>query len=288
MNQPSGFVPSGTDRPRQVRGRRHDYIYYPVAWTDSSSGRYYEKGYYDENGERYEDVAFARNGRYENVVCHCPYCGQDSLLNLDAEQAGAQSLRCPYCGAPTEIRSQLDELLTTAAPLPESGQGTAVRPKKKQRGWLIAAVVLLALYAIGRVSIARERPSVGPDDPEPGIQLYQTNGQSNPELFGETIALRESGGGAYAVTGGGEGDKLLVWSAYDDSYYDASSDCYLWYNTDVEPPLWQYWYEGISSDFGDWGWMEYEDGVWYIERADGDWIELPERYDSSSLRHIEG
>jgi hypothetical protein len=72
------------------------------------------------------------------------------------------------------------------------------------------------------------------------------------------------------------------------NYYDRESDCWLWLNTDVTPSVWQYWYEGISSDFGDYGWMEWseKDRAWYIETSAGNWNRLPSRYDTSSLWHI--
>jgi hypothetical protein len=70
----------GTLRPRYYYGRRHDYVYYPESWVDESSGRSYAKGYYDENGQYYENVAFEKDGKYENVVCHCPYCDRDTIL----------------------------------------------------------------------------------------------------------------------------------------------------------------------------------------------------------------
>ena len=45
VNQPSGYRPFGGMAPRYVYGRRHDYIYYPVAWVDNDTGRSYEKLY---------------------------------------------------------------------------------------------------------------------------------------------------------------------------------------------------------------------------------------------------
>ena len=277
-------------RPKYVYGRRHDYVYYPVAWTDSSSGVRYEKGYYDENGQRYEDVAFEKNGKFENVVCHCPYCAQDSLVNLDADAVGAQALQCPYCGAPMEIRSLLDQsagvsdLRTDAAAADFGGGAYTQQPKKKSRVWLVAAILLLSLFVIGRAVSRIGR--AGQQLQEFPTGQYDVGGpSSNVELFGETIALSSGEDGAFFI-GGGEADKLLVWSAGDESYYDAQSDCWLWYNTDVEPPVWQYWYEGISSDYGDYGWMEHDADGWYIEASGGNWIQLPPRYDASALWYI--
>ena len=70
-------------------------------------------------------------------------------------------------------------------------------------------------------------------------------------------------------------------------YYDEETECWIWWNTDVDPNVWQYWYEGISSDYGDYGWMEHDDTGWYIEASRGNWIELPSRYDTGNLWYIE-
>ncbi|MCQ2516049.1 MAG: hypothetical protein MJ094_04220, partial [Saccharofermentans sp.] len=101
---------------------------------------------------------------------------------------------------------------------------------------------------------------------------------SNLELFGDTIYVDSI-------------DREIYWNEEYDSYYDSVSDCYAWYNTDMEPNVWQYWYEDISSDFDeDYGWMEYEldEDQWYIEVGEDDWIALPARYDTSELWHMTG
>ena len=77
-----------------------------------------------------------------------------------------------------------------------------------------------------------------------------------------------------ALSDSSDYDMLLTWSDYDESYYEADTDCYVWFNTDADPALWQYWYEGISSYYDDSGWMEYEDGTWYIETRYGNWEEV--------------
>ena len=73
-----------------------------------------------------------------------------------------------------------------------------------------------------------------------------------------------------------------------EDWYDAVSDVWFWFNDEVEPYQWQYWAEGISSDFGDYGWMEYDmaEGTWYIEASEGNWIPLPAEYDTSRLWHM--
>ena len=46
-------------------------------------------------------------------------------------------------------------------------------------------------------------------------------------------------------------------------------------------------YEGISSDYGDYGWMEHDSEGWWIEASEGNWIPLPSSYDSSGLWYID-
>ena len=79
------------------------------------------------------------------------------------------------------------------------------------------------------------------------------------------------------------------WNDEYDCYYDEETDCYFWYNNTTKTHTWQYWYEGISSDFGDYGWMEWDkkEQEWLIEEYDGEWIILPEEYDRSRLWHVE-
>ena len=102
----------------------------------------------------------------------------------------------------------------------------------------------------------------------------------------DVLYLRKLEGEAYGITNSDkEYDKKLVWSSQYDSYYDLDSDCYIWYNDRVK--IWQYWYQRIYSDYGDYGWMEHYDDGWFIEASSNNWIALPEKYDTSSLWYIE-
>ena len=287
VNQPVGFLLSGLLRPTNYYGRRHDYVYYPESWTDSGSGTRYEKGYYDENGKHYDSVSFRKDGRYDNVVCHCDYCNTDSVLTLDNDSGGTQNLVCPNCGAPMTIKTALDEIVAqgdddsdpaedtveAAHGLSEQGQ-----PKKKSLLGLIvfvaAALVLMNLF--GRAQNSYSIP----------VYHVQEPGEPAVGAAAATLYLKSVGAGRYTQTDRADSDKTLVWDAAEDSYYDAESDCWLWYNTDVAPAQWQYWYEGISSDFGDYGWMEHDSDGWWIEASAGSWIRLPSEYDTAALWYI--
>ena len=73
-----------------------------------------------------------------------------------------------------------------------------------------------------------------------------------------------------------------------EDWYDSQTKCWFYYNDTVSPYQWQYWYEGISSDYGDYGWMEYDmsEGAWYIETDAGKWVHLPGNYDTKDLWHM--
>lgn len=80
----------------------------------------------------------------------------------------------------------------------------------------------------------------------------------------------------------------VPWSAQYDSYYDAQTDCYFFLNTDVDPAVWQYWFEGISSQYGDYGWLEWDakESRWYVQTGAEKWELLPEK-SASDLWHFD-
>ena len=300
-----GFRDSGTLRPTFYYGRRHDYVYYPIAWVDPTSGTSYEQGYYDENGRYYGSVSFQENGKYQNVVCRCPYCGTETILTLDNTVGGQQDLNCPGCGAPMEIKSELDEIVAGTGGAVggyrsyESGASAAYDrasydPERKdtsrKKAWRFGlfAVILGLLISAGRYFANRAaEPVVIPD--EPAVQSVQIVDEPGgvQVLPWEPVYLELQDDGYHVVNDAVRADKLLFWDADADSWYDAESDCWLWYNTDVQPHTWQYWYEGISSDYGDYGWMEHYSDGWFIEESEGNWVSLPDSYGSDRLWYIE-
>ena len=250
-----------------------------MPWIDAGTGRRYDKGFYDENGQYYESVAYAKNGVYTNVICQCPYCDHRSVISLSTTEANDRNLKCPNCGGAMEIRSALDEYQSF-----DSSYSAPVRTRSSRSG-LLVLIVMAVIFITAGALVVLSRNLLRPEH-------YSISQGSYVELpssdapFGYTVTLGRSGNDSYSITDGGT-DKTLIWDADYESYYDKDSDCYLWYNTDVEPPLWQYWYEGISSDFGDYGWMEHDDEGWWIEADENDWIPLPDEYDTVGLWYID-
>lgn len=73
-----------------------------------------------------------------------------------------------------------------------------------------------------------------------------------------------------------------------ENYYDNTHNYYAWYNNDVSPAMWQYWYDPISDNYGNCGWMEYDETTreWYVEESKNNWVTVPEYYDTSELYYI--
>ena len=287
INQPIGFIVAGGRRPVYHYARRHDYVYYPVAWTDSNTGMSYESGYYDENGRHYNSVAFKTNGKYENVLCHCPYCEQDTYISMESDSPMQKELTCPHCGGMMEIQSALDEQSS------ESGYRSASAAKKENRTLkrvVLALAILLSVFSI-RLAIQKKEPTTPNIPGTQTISIVETNPNTQQTVaFGSELHLVKHSDGTYGVLNDPirEYDKRLEYESDSGNYYDKESDCWLWQNTDVTPAIWQYWYEGISSDYGDYGWMEWDESekAWYIEASNGNWIRLPSKYDTGRLWHI--
>ena len=280
-----GFLVTQGLRPSYYYGRRHDYVYYPESWTDAASGTHYEKGYYDENGKYYDSVAFQKNGRYENVVCRCPYCDTKTILNLDNRSGTSQSMQCPNCGGPMEVESELDEIVgqpvenTHVYNSEESLKGAFGQSRKKKGLTLPVTVILVLVMLISRAARSLARPSYEPAPQNAPVQQLT--------LTEQYLYLEKQADGSYhRVTDPLRADRILTYDTQEDSYCDDDGIYWLWYNVDVDPPVWQYWVEGISSDYGDFGWMEHESDGWWIEASEGNWIPLPDQYDADSLWYI--
>ncbi len=116
----------------------------------------------------------------------------------------------------------------------------------------------------------------------PAFVMEQMQKKSDAQKAYEETAVQDS----YYVKSIG---RYCDWDDEMECYYDPETDCYFWYNDTTKTHTWQYWYEDISSDYGDYGWMEWDSSEqqWYIEVSDGEFIELPSKYDTSNLWHVE-
>ena len=172
------------------------------------------------------------------------------------------------------------------------GIGTTTRPT---RYW-IAAVGFFAFIVLGVIilsnsgrSSSRLRPLDMRKDPGFSAEESKNRYLSAVEQLGETIHVRETRAGVWQRTESVTGVRTLKLDKETNYYQYLSADCTIWfrYNTNRKNPCWQCWYLPVSGDYGIYGWMECRDGKWYIEDDDGEWIKLPDRYDTSPLFYIQ-
>ena len=253
-------------RPRVHQLRDQYFIFYPAAWTDLDTGREYRAGYYDMATEEF--YATPEEGiSIRDYLCE--YCDtRVSIVPKDGEMA-----RCPNCGGNLTLLPPENEV-----PDGSSGgygpnyagytNGSAPVRTGGRPIMLIAVTLVAVLVLVGGIAYAIGSRVKSQGGGTTGTGYTTENGKKS--FYVEAI------------------DRTCSWSNEYDSYYDPETDCYFWHNEDVDPPIWQYWYEGISSDYGDYGWMEWdvEENRWYIDDGN-DWIVLPETYDTDRLWHIE-
>ena len=230
----------------------HDYDYYPKSWT-ASDGKCFEEGYYDESGHHYDNVVMIGG----TTMLKCEYCGNRMVYKWTEGTVPV----CDKCGAQFTI--DITDKEKTA-----SGDNGFKRVFSETPFIGKAAIItfliclLLPFFVIGGSLLLTFNPRR--DLNRTG---YKTESAKN------SIYVDEIGRTCYLD---------------GEDWYDSTTRCWFYYNDDVSPYQWQYWYEGISSDYGDYGWMEYDmkEEAWYIETGNGNWVHLPGSYDTTNLWHM--
>lgn len=259
--QPKGYTSDlpGYKEPKRYHCKSHDYVYYGTTWVEPTSGVKYRKGYYDENGEYYKQIAIKKPNSDE-ITFYCEYCGTEVKTTW---KRGAKPT-CPNCSA------QLEEMhcdYSPETPFDKFNYTPNPTAYKEDVTDKILNIIGTCILVCG------------------GFLALIFGSMKMVKWFNEDSAYTSTSNTTYVEEIGRE----CKWLNEYESYYDPITDCYFWYNDEVEFPGWQYWYEGISSDYGDCGWMEFDEfeNVWYIEVKDGDWQILPSKYDTSYLWYID-
>lgn len=263
-----------------LRCKNHDYLYVHKSWTDEETGVSYQKGYYDEDGTYYDadSIAFKKSdGSYEAHYV-CEYCGTE----FEANWKEGFYPTCKNCGAEMIKAPVYIDDIVNITKFTTSEQGNGSPAKKSRLVDLIFGCSCAAIIGSVIVDFASKAPSE--EDNYNSTNQEQVI-ETNLEIYGDEIYLDEVSPNIYVIcTSEDDYEKHVTWDYGARSYYDYDSDCYLWYNTDVSPNLWQYWYDDIAGD-NYYGWMECEGDDWYIEVSETEW----ETYDgdTSQLWHIQ-
>lgn len=281
-NQPLGY---DKGYATEHYAEKHNYIYYPYGWKHNDIT--YQRGYYDEEGNYYDRVVFERNGVYHNLICNCEYCG--SAIKMDWQTG--ETLKCPNCGGSVAVETAYDtytedpDYTAYEAEKEKARKASAANAEAKssKRTYIILIIAVIGFVVFLITSFIMFASASITDTRTEKLN----SGISNVEIWGRTVYLKSQGNGSYSISGtASDYDKKLTWDYGENSYYEKNSQCFLWYNTDVAPNLWQYYYVGVSTNYPEGcGWLEYEPTGWYVETSNGKW----ETYtgDTSSFWHIE-
>ena len=278
--------------PRQIKKnsicmhcQNHDYLYYDTSWQDTKTGIIYQKGYYDENGKYYgaDEITFKHSDGSYTAHYTCNYCGTESE---NTWKEGFFPV-CQNCGAQMEKQPVFIDDIICIEKYSENEKIRRDRILENLSGIFYIIIQIIkpfALFAIAAGLFYLYVTNYVADHKADESNYYEESQVTNLDIYGADIYLIDTGNHTYEICEPDEAyDKHLEWDYGADSYYDYESNCYLWYNTDVAPNLWQYWYDDIAGD-NDYGWMECENDTWYIETSDTEWIEYTG--DTSNLWHI--
>lgn len=248
-------------RNEEERRKKH-YTYHPRAFTDKY-GHENKAGYYDEDtGRCCENMVMPG---IRNIVT-CPQCRAQHFHTWETDSP-SYAVTCPFCDHRFIV--------------PDKADGEYVKETEKltpEARWKdFKAKVLKILYAVFGVIFAAGLIAcliLG------GVTLVDYL-ESRPVEATTTRVVSGSLNTIYVEPIGRE-------CSFDgENYYDKETDMYFWFNTDVSPAQWQYWYEPISGQYGDFGWMEYDDSEqrWYIEASSGTWVKY--EGDTSAMWHFD-
>ena len=280
--------------PRYYTSAYHQYVYIPTSWIDDN-GQEWKAGYYNENGTYAQNLnTTPTDSPFDSsLLCECEYCGNSKIVN--AEKVDTIDLTCPQCGAQMKVSSFQDKISeTTRNEYVETSISDHDKAQRKVQ--MISGITrLLAILLLSGMFISpmldRPRENNNYNEPIGYSEPYENNPSqsvTNPDMFGYTIYLSRTSSGSYKVVSNpSEADYTLQYDRYEDSYFCPELNEWFWHNTDVAPSTWQYWVEEISSDYGEYGWMEHDSDGWWIETSDGNWEKVPSRYNTSNLIYIE-
>ena len=242
---------------RHYRLKNHDYDYYPTSWT-ASDGKHYEEGYYDENGKYYRNLFVPGS----NMMLVCEYCGNHMMYTCKEGELP----ECSGCGAQFTV----DATDHVQDVVDDIRQVDEVKRKSSIRKWFVFALIL---YVAGLVFRGAWNNLASRLDRYVYTEAETEAGKPVASSAKDSVYVEEIGRTCYLD---------------GEDWYDSVTECWFWFNDEEAPYQWQYWYEGISSDYGDYGWMEFDmdSQQWYIEVSEGDWQQLPDTYDTSGLWHF--
>lgn len=242
----------------------------PAGWKTESHGsslkyhckqhdyEYFPHSWTDEEGFKHEEGYYDENGQhYTNIAIPgietnltCSYCGTHMLYKW---KEGVFPV-CPNCSGQFQIDIIDAEPVTSS-----SANRTSLLTVLKIYG-IMYVLLMTFVFLCSAGSLLLNKLFASPEEKYDRL---------------DKIYVEETGHTCYKD---------------GEDWYDEESDCWFYWNDDISPAQWQYWYTGISDDYPNYGWMEYDDdtGEWWIEMEAGAWGCINEEfYEDIDLWHFE-
>ena len=216
----------------------------------------------------------------------CPYCG--SRVSGVPSQNGFSSLSCPNCGGALQANNAVSTMPSVGQAIStpsfnstptyqaSPSAGTDYRTLQARQGGCVTKLIgfIFVIVIIGVILFVMFMIK------GTGNSSYN---YSNDNNYNYSYSHEDS---IYVSVLG----RTVYWDDEYDSYYDRDTDCYFFLNQDMNPPVWQYWFEGVSSKYGsNYGWMEWDDyeRCWYVQTGSSTWKKLPENEYTNYLWHMD-
>ena len=275
---------------------KHDYYYFNEDFIDEFSGQTFKKGYYDEAGTFYEDLTLDFSKMETISMYTCEHCESSIKLDLVSSPSN-EALTCPSCGAIVDLNKIFalnidyyvcddkgtlinENLIKNEYTYEYDYQPSSYTYSNNSNSSGIGISVFLK-FIITIFIIMNIIPFILFIPMFIGGSLYSSN---NDNYYEESNQTAYDDYYDYNIFG----ESIYV-SAIDrycyfdgDYYYDVTSDCYFCYNTKKDIPSMQFWFEDFSYQYGDYGWLEYDEyeECWYVEVGYNKWekVENPPDY----------
>lgn len=219
---------------------------------------------------------------------HCPYC-DGKVIGKPAGE-GVLTLSCPQCGGILEESDAIKETSPSPPPQPQPERRAPVQDYdysvlrepvhygaapsfgsriKSCLGTLFGLVVVCGIAIGGFFFFSRNDSERQPDQ---GYYQEEHHSPKHDESIYVSVLDREA-----------------HWSNQFEAYYDRETDCYFFLNDEMDPPIWQYWFEGVSNKYGsEFGWLEWDEKkhCWYVQTGKNTWKPLPEDQITDRMWHM--
>lgn len=254
-------------------GEGRTYAYRPFEGEDKN-GTPFKAGYTAEDGKNYENLAMPG---VKNIA-RCPLCKNKFVHKWDEDLMGQKTARvtCPYCSKPFSVENIIsDPDITDKCKVTFKYKWEQREPMDWEWLWTtlkVLGIIGLIVFVLGFFYACSVNVFADGDAKKFNYEFRRLCYEISSDDYGYGTAQTQATQATqaqtiYVVSIG----RLCVFDGYN--YVDPDTGCEFWYNNTIDTPQWQYWYKDFSEQYGDYGWLEYDDveKQWYVEVSRGNW-----------------